>query len=613
MPYDSEFRQPHTLRDALSSLRVETLRIHLKSLGHSRLPTRKADLLELLLSDFEDDEGLRRQWDGLDPVQKKAAAEAVYSRRGFFDLARFAAKHDVPLRWGMCRSDGSVLSTCRLGLFIHGRHVPLDLCVRLRVFVPQPSAVRMATVAEAPTTYDSPYQARTPDGTLLPPESYPIGHRDSENVASHDVLAVLRLVEAGKLGASAKTGRPSRKGIEATEGVLSHGDYYSAMDEAHENDAIGPIQPFVWPLLLQAGRLARPAGSKLQLTRAGKAALTAPPHETLRLLWERWLTSTLLDEFSRIDVIKGQRGKAKRHMTAIADRRATIVAALGDCPRGEWVAFDAFSRYVVASGREFLVSRFSWNLYLFDPEYGSLGYNGSHDWNIMEERYMLAFLFEVVATLGLLDVLYTPPNGARPDFGHMWGTDDLEFLSRYDGLTHIRLNPLGVWCLGLAEEYVPSIPERRELLTILPNRDVVATEPLAPGDRLALERFAAQTGDNVWRIDQERILAAIEAGASAGEFEEFLTHNSAEPLPQTVAVLFRDLADRATRLTDCGPARLIKVKDIPTAHLLANEPSLRRHCKLAGDHHLVVPEKSEAAFRRGLRKAGYVLPPARHA
>ena len=36
-------------------------------------------------------------------------------------------------------------------------------------------------------------------------------------------------------------------------------------------------------------------------------------------------------------------------------------------------------------------------------------------------RYLLCLLLEYAATLGLIDVAYTDPDEARPDFRHMWG------------------------------------------------------------------------------------------------------------------------------------------------------------------------------------------------
>ncbi|MGH3674919.1 MAG: hypothetical protein ACRDU5_04125, partial [Mycobacterium sp.] len=49
-------------------------------------------------------------------------------------------------------------------------------------------------------------------------------------------------------------------------------------------------------------------------------------------------------------------------------------------------------------------------------------------------------LFEYAATLGLIDVTYTDPADARDDFRDNWGADDLDYLSRYDGLRAIRIN-----------------------------------------------------------------------------------------------------------------------------------------------------------------------------
>ncbi|MFF3359838.1 hypothetical protein ACFYWN_46500 [Streptomyces sp. NPDC002917] len=51
--------------------------------------------------------------------------------------------------------------------------------------------------------------------------------------------------------------------------------------------------------------------------------------------------------------------------------------------------------------------------------------------------------FEYAATLGLIDVQYIAPDGARDDSRHMWGADWLDRLSRYDGLIAVQLNPPG--------------------------------------------------------------------------------------------------------------------------------------------------------------------------
>ena len=46
---------------------------------------------------------------------------------------------------------------------------------------------------------------------------------------------------------------------------------------------------------------------------------------------------------------------------------------------------------------------------------------------------------------------------------------------------------------------------------------------------------------------------------------------------------------------------------MPRSPLIANDTRTRKHCLRAGERHLVVAASSEAAFRRALRDAGYLL------
>jgi hypothetical protein len=159
-----------------------------------------------------------------------------------------------------------------------------------------------------------------------------------------------------------------------------------------------------------------------------------------------------------------------------------------------------FFRCMQAKQHSFEVTRDPWTLYICESGYGSLSYDGSHNWEILQGRYTLCFLFEYAATLGIIDVAYIPPYGARPNYGDLWGTDDLEFLSRYDGLLYLGLNTLGAYCLGVSHNYKPSPVECRSVLKIMSNLELAALAPLTAGDRLMLDvanckhkRFKLQT------------------------------------------------------------------------------------------------------------------------
>lgn len=106
----------------------------------------------------------------------------------------------------------------------------------------------------------------------------------------------------------------------------------------------------------------------------------------------------------------------------------------------------------------------------------------------------------------------------------------------------------------------------------------------------------------------EHLLGALETGGSLDELSEFLAARSAEPLPDPVLQLLQDLRERAGRIEDGGVARLVACDDAALAALIANDTRTRRLCMLAGDRHIVVPARSERAFRRALREPGYPVP-----
>lgn len=134
--------------------------------------------------------------------------------------------------------------------------------------------------------------------------------RLTEQEAQLNLHSVLQLCAAGSLRCSDKTKRPTAATIRTVVSHLAHGDFYVS-------DAIAS---FAWSLLIEAGGLASLDGGRLQLTAKGRTALRKPAADTICQLWQRWLTHAVIDEFSRIEEIKGRRvsnvltsAKTRRH------------------------------------------------------------------------------------------------------------------------------------------------------------------------------------------------------------------------------------------------------------------------------------------------------------
>ncbi len=574
-----------------------------------KIPTRKAELAAVIMRHL-DGERLKTVLQSLDDLQRAAVAEVVHSGSTRFLADRFQAKYGRGPNWGTADSYGHRRTPSPLCFFFYGGVMPDDLKARLKAFIPKPAAAKIETLADLPAAYDQLYSRWNPktrtreEGT----EEVPLAVHKAELTAQRELLSVLRLVDSGKVKVSEKTRRPSAATVKTITSILEGGDYYPVIPAKSKRDDenAGPIRAFAWPLIVQAGKLAQLSGTKLQLTKAGRKALSEPASETLHKLWAKWNNTTLIDELSRIECVKGQTGKGKRGLTAASSRRDAITDTLAECPAGTWISTDEFHRFVRASGSDFMVTRNAWDLYICEKQYGSLGYDGGEQF--LDERYLLAFLLEYAATLGVIDVALIPPAGARANYGRLWGTDDLAYFSRYDGLMHFRITPLGTYCLGIDTAYEPPPVETKPVLSVLPNLEIAAIgAELEQGDRIALDTYAIQVSDLVWRLEQAKLLAAVEEGRPISEVREFLTARSGVAIPDTVTRLLDDVAERGAKIHDRGLARLIECADPALAALIANDSRTKKHCLAAGERHLVVPASSEAAFKRTLREVGYLV------
>ncbi|SBT09060.1 conserved hypothetical protein [Candidatus Accumulibacter aalborgensis] len=583
-----------TLRDSLARHTVAELKDLVSHLPGAGSAGRKDELVERIVGTLLGP-GVQAIWSALDETQKAAVAEAVHHPRGEYSERCFRARYlRVPsFQVASAKSSGySASKSSALALFLHYSPdescycVPTDLQARLQAFVLPP----------APLSLQS-------SETLAEDESLTI--RLTEREALQEVAVMLRTIEQARVLVSEKTSTPGTATLRLLSEKLAGGDFYPSVEKKERwGQEIGPIKAFAWPMLLQAGGLAVRVGTRLVISPAGIKGLSMPSAEVLRGLWRKWLKTTLFDEFSRVDTIKGQNSKG-RVMTAAAPRRAPIEETLRDCPVGRWITFDDFSRFMRASDRHFEVTHDTWKLYLCERQYGSLGFNGSGGWNILQERYLLAVLFEYAATLGLVDVAYHDPADARNDFSDLWGTDELSFLSRYDGLTAFRVTPLGAYLLGLEAAYRPLAIVSSVALSVSPDLRVnVVAGALAAEEALLLESWAvAEHGG--WRLDRDKALLAMEKGHAIAELKGFLASAHELPLPESVDSFLQFCERNGQALKTVGSAVLIECRDTDIADEIAGRRETGSLCLRAGPRMLVVRSDQVDKFRERVRLLGF--------
>ena len=579
----------------------------------ARVPRTKAAMLDLIESSLAGN-GLERRWNLLSKAEKEIVAEAVHRTNGHYDTRVIKAKYGAlpPGMPGNYRRGKK--SRLRMFFYLIERYnhdalqIPIELRGRLRQFVPQPPEDRVRTVSSPGETWVLPQRRSSGEERV----HADITVSNTEPAARQELIGVLRMVERGQVAVGPKTGRPSVATMRKITKNLYGGDFFDIPKGKLPVNAPGFIRAFAWPLLLQAARLVKINGTKLGLTPKGRKALIAPHHETLKQIWEKWLDTKVIDEFRRIDRIKGQQRRIPRGMTAVSHRRSDIELILLQCPTDGWIAITEFSRFMKATGVNFRVTHNPRKLYIGDPNYGSLGYQGYASWSILQERYLLCFLFEYVATLGMVDVAYIPPNHARTDYTKLYEEpgSGYEFLSRYDGLLYFRLNPLGEFCLGLADTYQPRVPQSVARLSVFPDLRVTTcpSRGLSIDEQIWFEAHASAEGDNLWRLAMDKIALEIMNGGDLDSIREFLSSRDKQPLPERVDGLLREAERRARALKPKQRVLLVSCADADTAEHLTTDKNASKFCRKVSDKDLIVLAGKETQFRKAALRLGYPLP-----
>ena len=150
------------------------------------------------------------------------------------------------------------------------------------------------------------------------------------------------------------------------------------------------------------------------------------------------------DEFSRVEAIRGQRKTGT--LTPVASRRAAVAAGLAALEPGVWVDVDAFFAILRTQAAPLAVTAgplARWGLYLEDPRHGSLGPAGGRPGTSSRAGTRCASCSSTRPP-SAWSTSPTPARGApAATTAELWGAAQRDSLSRYDGLTAIRVSELG--------------------------------------------------------------------------------------------------------------------------------------------------------------------------
>lgn len=573
---------PHIITnpDLEEMLDAEYLSADLKELAAlicPNVPSRKNERLQAIVQTlFADLQGI---FDKLHLSGQQAVSETVHTWNGTFELRMFVNKYGSS-PWTQA-GDRYGRKIELLDLFLIRGRMASDLFKKLKKVVPEPS--------EDTIRYTERNEVLDEGLTV----------RETAKAALANLATFLNLAADKQIRVSAKTGKATEATVRKMADLLYEPDWY-------DDPEIGPMQPFAWPLLLQGGGLAKADGAFLQLTPAGRKALKKDLAGGIQTAWQRWEKTKIIDEFSRVTAIKGQKSNRGRTMTTPVKRRPMINNLLEDLHPGQWISIDELIRLLQTKAEySFEMVNYDWKLYFFDQEYGNLSYNDT--WPLLQLRYLLIYLFEYCATLGLIDIAYQDPRGARSeDYRSCWGTDDLEYLSHCDGLQYILINDLGAFVLGHNDTY--EAQKSDDDIFTFDGTDMVVgdTAAIPPGLELYLEKIGERTEVDRWRLTIGSLLTAINSGESLPEIRKTLEVLSAEDFSRELTQLLAEVEHRSTAFVDVGRTTLIECSPEARKQALTNK-KLSSLCMPAGEKYLVAAPGKEQTLIKALESIGFIL------
>lgn len=594
---------PLTYREMLETYQapvVQTLArklavVSLDPHGSEQLSTRKGECIDYIVRVMKTDSGLQRAFAELSENEKRTIGEIVHHED---DLVINTSRYYAIYNMQPAIPDVSYNSKQKTSLYF--------VFVSTQGAISYELAERLKDIAPLPREAEPQYLEEDPQAEEDP------GLRThlTEQAACHDLLAVLQLVAQKAIKVSATTGIVTEASAMLMRNSLLNDDFYAQEDENTKpyDLQLGKrgFRMFAWPLLLQSGGLATVQTGKLVLTKAGEKSLTQPAHVTLRKLWERWVKYTQFHEFSRLEEIKGQKSSSKP-LRKPTDARQAIADALALLAVNRWIDIDDFFSHMFAQNCACDVVRDGWPLYHEHVEYGSFGYNHI-TWRHLNGRFVMAVLLEYCATLGMIDVTLRLPWEACDDKGDLWGWEDLGCISRYDGLTGIRLTPLGAWVLELTPDYTPATPVHEPTFKVLPNADVILLRAANPGARLQLLRIAEPVSEDVYHLSTEKIIQSLEEGMTFEQMLQFFDEQVEHDLPPSIRELLDEIDAKRTQFTLDDPGYLIRCKDAALIAQICKTAALKTCCLPVGNDRLFLHKGKEKVFAATLRKMGFVPP-----
>jgi len=229
-------------------------------------------------------------------------------------------------------------------------------------------------------------------------------------------------------------------------------------------------------------------------------------------------------------------------------------------------------------------------------------------WRAVQGAYTMVTLFEILGSLGALELAYTEPQHAPPFLEaptESWQRPAQPY-SRYDGLTYFRINDLGAYLFGHSRRYtIPRVCTERFFIIDETYTFRSVRQQLLPYQRQILPLLGSEGEDGKFHLDKAALLQAQQTENTLKERKELLLARHDGPLSPAVEDWLDQTESDSTALRKGRSMITIQVRRPEVRNAILEDPELRRYCRLLDDRTLLIPSSRERAFTRKVLQLGY--------
>ena len=271
-------------------------------------------------------------------------------------------------------------------------------------------------------------------------------------------------------------------------------------------------------------------------------------------------------------------------------------------PIGEWVSVENIIQYTRYHGIDINPIDFvnyNRNIYYNNPPYGERTYVTTINYQSLVAIPALKANFFLWAAWGLIDIAYSvPPIDAQSTQ-----------INIYDGITYIRLNPLGAYLFGFVSDYKPPKQQLTNPPSLSSESLFITTDSKDVTSDIFFAPYTTKIGENRYKTNYAIFLngctTASELRAKINNFKELVID---APLPTIWSDFLSELEKKAAPFDTPETNKVVSIsKSQPELiKLIVQDPILSKLVIKAEYHHLIIPQRNIAKFKQRLIDFGYL-------